>query len=279
MASRSSRNRLKRSRRRRGGTRRAGGTRGRLTPLVAAALLLGLVAVALEREGWLPTPVAGAVRTVEAELLAPLLAQLGVEWPGAAAPPPMPASPDDRAALEQALDALDAIPVEPEHRAGYDRSDWPHWRDADGDCLDARQEVLASESLERARLSRDGCSVASGWWRGAYTGEIVTDPSALDVDHLVPLQEAHDSGGWAWDRDRRAAYANDLSDARTLIAVTADANRAKSAQGPEDWLPPDPAHRCRYAADWTMVKARWRLTMDERERVSVGNLLRACAEG
>ena len=181
--------------------------------------------------------------------------------------------------MARARAALEAIRVEPEHRAGYAREGWPHWRDADGDCLDTRDEVLAAESLERVRLSPGGCSVVAGRWQGDYTGETVTDPGALDVDHLVPLQEAHDSGGWIWDRTRRAAYANDFSDPRTLIAVTAGANRSKGAQGPEDWLPPDPAARCRYIADWTLVKARWDLSMDERERVSTGNLLRTCAEG
>ena len=213
-----------------------------------------------------------------AAVIAVLLAGLAIASCERGTRPPAPPTPDDRRAVAQALDALDDIRVEPERRAGYDRADWPHWRDADGDCLDARQEVLMTESLERARLSRDGCSVASGRWRAPFTGEAVNDPRALDVDHMVPLQEAHDSGGWSWDRERRAAYANDLTDPRTLIAVTAGANRAKSAQGPEDWLPPDLAHRCRYAADWVAVKARWRLAMDERERVSVGNLLRACAE-
>ena len=64
-----------------------------------------------------------------------------------------------------------------------------------------------------------------------------------------------------------------------MVAVTADANRDKAAQGPEDWLPPNPAYRCRYAADWVSIKARWDLGMDERERVAVGNLLAACAGG
>ena len=273
--------RTRRTRGRASGRSRAArrGAPARLTRLVALVLLGSLVAVALERGGWLPEPVGRAVRSAEAELLAPLLAELGVEWPGAAAPPPVPASPDDRRAVAEALRLLDDVSVEPEHRAGYDRTEWPHWRDEDGDCLDARHEVLVTESLGEVRLARDGCSVVAGRWQGAFTGETVTDPGALDVDHMVPLQEAHDSGGHAWGREHRAAYANDLDDPRTLIAVTAGANRSKSAQGPEDWLPPDPSHRCRYAADWVAVKVRWGLAMDERERVAVGNLLQACAEG
>ena len=279
MARRTPSTRRKPARSRKPTTARRRRSPSRVTPLATLVLLAGVLAVGLERAGWLPDPVSRVVRGVEATALAPLLRELGVDWPGGSAPAPVPRTAGDRAAVVQALDLLGAIPVEPEHRAGYDRGDWPHWSDADDDCLDARQEVLAAESLERVRLSRDGCSVASGRWRAPFTGEVVTDPRALDVDHMVPLQEAHDSGGWAWDRERRAAYANDLADPRTLIAVQAGANRAKSAQGPEDWLPPDPAYRCRYAADWVAVKARWDLSMDERERVSIGNLLAACAEG
>ena len=54
-----------------------------------------------------------------------------------------------------------------------------------------------------------------------------TDASLLDIDHLVPLKEAHESGGFDWDADRRRDYANDLSDPNTLIAVARGLNRQK----------------------------------------------------
>lgn len=53
------------------------------------------------------------------------------------------------------------------------------------------------KSLERARLDLGSCRVVSGLWHDAYTGETVRDPGELDVDHLVPLAEAHRSGGHA----------------------------------------------------------------------------------
>lgn len=262
-------------------TRRSRARTGRRSrgfgPALTITLMVGVALFALERTGTLPEPAAVIVRQVE-RWLAPLLDEIGIELP----PQTDQATPssletDDRAAVTQAVALLDRIVVEPERGAGYDREDWPHWLDLDGDCMNARHEVLAAESLEPPTLSADGCDVVSGLWRDAYTGETVRDSADLDVDHFVPLAEAHRSGGHAWDQERRVAYANDLGDARALIAVSASANRSKSDQGPEEWLPPDPAYRCRYVADWVAVKVRWGLAMDERERVTVGNLLRSCA--
>lgn len=241
-----------------------------------AVVLLVLAAGVLERAGWLPEPVAEVVHGVEGWVEA-LLREAGIEPSGTGRPQAEPGSSGDQIAVAQAVVLLDAIPVRAERPRGYEREDWPHWRDADHDCRNARQEVLAEESLERVRWSANGCRVTGGLWRGAYTGEVVGDPGELDVDHLVPLAEAYRSGGYGWDRERRAAYANDLGDGRTLIAVGLAANRSKGGQGPEAWLPPQAGYRCRYAADWVAVKARWGLSVDERERVALGHLLESCA--
>ena len=159
----------------------------------------------------------------------------------------------------------------------YDRGDWKHWVDSDGDCQDARQEVLVAESLEQVTFETDrGCRVETGQWYGAFTGVYVEDPSDLDIDHLVPLKNAHLSGGWIWDADMREEYANDLGDDDHLIAVIKGANRSKGAKGPEEWRPPDLDYWCQYATDWTKVKARWQLTMTKVESEIVMDMLGTC---
>ena len=159
----------------------------------------------------------------------------------------------------------------------YDRGDWRHWVDADGDCQDARQEVLVKESLDEVTFETDRqCRVESGRWYGAFTGVYTSDPGDLDIDHLVPLKNAHLSGGWSWDAEMREEYANNLSDPDHLIAVTASANRSKGAKGPEEWGPPDLDYWCQYATDWTEVKARWGLTMTPYEADIVMDMLGTC---
>ena len=122
----------------------------------------------------------------------------------------------------------------------YDRDDWKHRTDTDRDCQDARQEVLITESLTAVQyLNGDKCRVTNGQWLAPYSNTIVAEPSDLDVDHMVPLENAHDSGAWEWSAERKERYANYLDDAEHLIAVTATANRFKGARGPEQWKPED----------------------------------------
>ena len=131
-------------------------------------------------------------------------------------------------------------PSPPDSAPPYDRDDWPHWIDADGDCQDTRQEVLIEESLEPVVfVDAARCRVASGLWRDAYSGQVYRDPGALDIDHLVPLANAHASGGWQWLVDRKREYANYLTDPNHLVAVSASLNRQKGAQTPATWKPPD----------------------------------------
>jgi hypothetical protein len=122
---------------------------------------------------------------------------------------------------------------------------------------------------------KERCTVR-GSWRSAYDGLTTTRASSFDIDHLVPLKEAWDSGAWAWTSARRQGYANDLGDARTLRAVSAASNRAKSDQDPSQWLPPLVTFRCTYATEWVAVKLRWHLRVDAVERTALRHVLAAC---
>lgn len=101
-------------------------------------------------------------------------------------------------------------------------------------------------------------------------------PSGLDIDHMVPLAEAWDSGASQWTAARRQAYANDLGAERSLVAVTAKANRSKADQDPAQWMPPAATARCTYLADWVGTKLRWSLTVDRHERDTLRQLAADC---
>ena len=167
----------------------------------------------------------------------------------------------------------------PSEMPDYDRDDWDHWNDADGDCQDARQEALIDESSIPVTFTDNPmCKVASGKWTDPYTGDVVEDPSKLDVDHMVPLANAHDSGGHAWDEDRKAQFANSLDYPGHLIATTASANRSKGRKGPDEWRPPDQAYWCQYAIDWIVIKKAWGLTATEAESAALRVMLDTCEQ-
>jgi len=151
----------------------------------------------------------------------------------------------------------------------YNRKDYRHWIDVDRDCQNTRNEVLIQESLDPVSFKTSkGCKVLSGRWLGSFTGQTFNNPKQLDIDHLVPLKEAHESGAHAWSKSRKRDYANDMSHPDHLIAVAARANRSKGAKDPSEWLPPDRSYWRHYAQAWVGIKIRWGLTAD-RSEVSV----------
>ena len=125
-------------------------------------------------------------------------------------------------------------------------------------------------------MTTGSAAVESGRWWDPYTGAVLTDPGDLDVDHLVPLANAHRSGGWAWSEERKRLFANDLGYGAHLIAVTASANRAKGARGPEEWRPPDQSYWCEYATAWSRVKRAWDLTVTHVEAMALREMLKTC---
>ena len=203
--------------------------------------------------------------------------------PGSPSPTPTPtALPPRQTATSTSTSSTTVLRVTisevPAVLPDYDRDDWKHWVDADGDCQDARNEVLIAESRTAVTFRTDRkCRVAAGEWLTPYGKVIVTDPSKLDVDHMVPLGNAHGSGASHWTDQRKERYANYLSDPQHLIAVTASANRSKGARGPEDWTPEDRTYWCQYAVDWITIKHHWHLYVTQREHDSLVEMLNTCA--
>ena len=166
--------------------------------------------------------------------------------------------------------------VEQEVGSGYDRDLFKHWSDADGDGCNARYEVLSVESLTPVTVS-SGCKLSGGTWVSAFDLVETSDPSKFDVDHMVPLKEAWDSGAWAWDAKTREAYANDLDYEMSLIAVSASSNRSKSDRDPADWLPTNKDYWCEYITAWVQVKTRWSLSMDKAEKAKIEDVAEDCS--
>jgi hypothetical protein len=154
---------------------------------------------------------------------------------------------------------------------GYSRARFPHWRDAGKNC-DVRDTVLKRDG-ESIKLS--GCNVVGGRWYSEYDKRSFTDPSDLDIDHMVPLAAAWRSGADKWDDDRRGDFANDLTRPQ-LLAVSASSNRAKGDQDPSQWKPPNRDYWCTYAQSWIAVKSYWRLSVTTAEKAALTDMLDTC---
>lgn len=172
---------------------------------------------------------------------------------------------------------LAALTIAPQNTSvTYNRADWPHWIDASGNCLDTRAEVLVRDSTTTVTFNEAGCRVVTGRWVDPWTGLTFTVAADIDVDHTVALANAHRSGGWAWDTNRRRAFANDLDYPGTLRPMDRAANIAKGDKGPEAWRPPLAATWCEYATDWATIKITWELTVTTNEHAALDEMLGTC---
>lgn len=124
------------------------------------------------------------------------------------------------------------------------------------------------------QLIRDTPRLGHPWWY--YTPADTTTASQFDIDHLVPLAEAWNSGASTWAQSTRVDFANGIGDIEELVPVKAGTNRSKGDRDPAEWLPPNAAFRCTYAVRWVSIKVRWGLSADPAEYNTLSDILNAC---
>lgn len=154
----------------------------------------------------------------------------------------------------------------PSHEDTYNRSiDFGGFVDVDG-CQNTRAVFLMRTSRAPVTFttSRE-CTVKTGLWTDPWSGTTTAVAHDLQIDHTFPLANAWRSGAWAWNRDERVAYANDLADADHLVAIVSSENEAKGDDGPDTWKPPNPAAWCRYALAWDHIASKWHLSVTQSE--------------
>ena len=110
---------------------------------------------------------------------------------------------------------------------------------------------------------------------GPYTGRYYRSTRQTDIEHIVAVSEAHDSGLCSATPAERRRFAADLVNL-TLAApeVNRCGPRGKCAHDPSAWLPPH--NRCWFAARVVTVKRKYRLTVDRREAAALDRVLRVC---
>lgn len=175
-------------------------------------------------------------------------------------------------------DPISGITIEPEASVRFTEEDWMpnrRWLDLDNDCQDGRQETLIAQSRVQPVLAEDRCSVRAGRWVDAYTGADITDPRETEIDHLVSLREANESGGFGWPGERKRAFAQDISTGNVFVVATST-NRTKQDREPGEWQPNDWPRGCWYMRRWLEVKRKWRLSMDAKEVETIRSLLEWC---
>ena len=184
-------------------------------------------------------------------------------------------APNSQAA-SAAVDQLQQLTVAAERpMTGYSRDKFPHWRKVPDSECDTRDEILKRDGTG-VKTDRY-CRITAGSWHSLYDGRTLKDPQEVDIDHTVALAAAWRSGAAEWTTEQRTEFANDMTRPQ-LLAVSRTSNRAKGDQDPSQWRPPARDYWCDYARRWIAVKHHWRLTVTEREKTALREMVGSCRE-
>ncbi|GAB10797.1 hypothetical protein GOARA_062_00650 [Gordonia araii NBRC 100433] len=199
--------------------------------------------------------------------------------------PPAESSSNPTAAAKAALMRLDRLEVKGRApKTGYRRSVFGRaWSDEVAVALGrngcrTREDILRRD-LTDVRL-KGHCAVMSGWLDDPYTRERLrfergVDVRRIQIDHVVALADAWQTGAQQWTPPRRLDFANDP---RNLQTTAGWANQRKGSSNAASWLPPNRSYRCTYVARQIEVKAAYGLWVVPPERDAMRRVLSRCAD-
>lgn len=186
----------------------------------------------------------------------------------------------------KALAQLNTLPIKGRApKTGYSRAQFGQaWTDdvsvADGhNGCDTRNDILKRELADVQFRKGSDCVVISGTLEDAYTGRIIhftrgpVTSAAVQIDHMVALSNAWQTGAQQLSMEQRTDLANDPLNLR---AVDGPTNQAKGDGDAATWLPPYKPYRCGYVARQVEVKARYHLWVTRAEHDAIERVLKAC---
>ena len=183
-----------------------------------------------------------------------------------------------QAAPIEALVALNNLEVKGRApKSGYARSQFPHWSDPDRNGCDARNDTLKRDLTNITyKVGTRDCKVIAGQLLDPFSGKVITFSTTkvvIDIDHVVALSNAWQTGAAYFDKSKRSQIANDPLN---LLAVDSKLNRQKGDGDAATWLPPSKAFRCEYVARQVAVKAKYGLWVTQPEKVAIDKILSTC---
>lgn len=184
-------------------------------------------------------------------------------------------------ATGSAADTLNKLTVDDnQSSSGYDRDSFGfRTTDTDGNGCDVREDVLARDLTDIRYKTAGSCTVQSGTLDDPYTAQTIhfvrgrTTSSKVQIDHVVALENAWQSGARDWSTMQRHEFGNDPYN---LLAVDGPANQEKGSASAAYWLPSNSAYRCDYVARQIGVKDKYQLTVTSQEKDAMLAVLHTC---
>jgi hypothetical protein len=166
-------------------------------------------------------------------------------------------------------------------KTGYTRAQFGQtWADVNRNGCDTRNDILQRDLTNLSfRAGTRDCVVESGKLVDPYSGitinfiKGVKSSMEVQIDHVVALSNAWQTGAFKLTIEKRTQFANDPDN---LLAVQGRLNSQKGDGDAATWLPPLKSYRCTYVAKQIAVKAKYGLWVTAPEKAAMKSILAKC---
>ena len=163
-------------------------------------------------------------------------------------------------------------------KTGYSRSAFgPAWADVDRNGCDTRNDILKRDLTQITfRAKTKDCIVEIGILTDPFSGGSINfqrgirTSALVQIDHVVALSNAWQTGIFKSDLATRKSFANDPLN---LLAVKGSLNSQKRDGDAATWLPPNKPFRCDYVSRQVEVKVKYNLWLTRAEKEAILRIL------
>ena len=190
---------------------------------------------------------------------------------------------------DRVLDNLDKLKIGVVEKVKFNEKDWRHWslESKDNYCWTTKSEVLYSQSItdtislvdsnhNSTKDKAKACAINKGKWTDPYSGDLISNPSEMTIDYIIPLSVANSIGGYKWTPEQKAQYANDTKN--TMIAVSKDSKTDRKDADIDKFKLKNDKYKCEFAKSYTAIATKYNLSPTQKTKDVIGKIITSCSK-
>lgn len=159
--------------------------------------------------------------------------------------------------------------AEPNYSVKYDREEYEGSIPKFVSPSTGKKQGIRLQSIEKSVHTEKYVNKNNLKFVCPYTGEVITDSSDIEYDHIFSLSQAHAQGAYKWSKEKKNQYAYDMA---VGVPSQKTANRIKSDKGPSEYLPDK--NKEAFCYSYLLIADKYDLTISPADMATIKEVLK-----